>query len=635
MKARLILAGLLLLVTSLACAQLPGTFNPAMMGQAALACTANTDNGTDNDVVALWHLDDLNDSGFDKRNLTLNGAASISTAQSKFGGKSLAVGTQADFATITQNQNLIPANTDFTIEGWAYFGGTGPPAGNLYSWIGDNNTTWLAGANGSAHFYNIAAGGTVQSPWANFVPQAQQWIHFAYVRQGNIGYIYINGQMLPGANTATGLTVIGNTTTAFWIGKGHTSYQMPAGSFVDEVRISSVARYPNGTSFTPPTLPFCDPKLPVETCVANDQGGGSDTNVVSLYHFNGTGTDSSLSQRDGTLSGAAASFTRATAKFGTHSLAVTAAGSTFNFAPAPAFGTTDDFTVEFWANVGAFSGANPMFFGSSTPQVQLYTTSTTTLAFYWGGSLSFSGPTLPANNTWNHYALVRQNQQLTMYVNGTQFGNTQANSIDLFNGTFCFGTGGTCPNSSWALAGFLDEARISNMARYTSNFTPQTGPWCDPKPLPIAASYRYWRWNFTNWGTSIYIAEVTLNIAGTNQIPQFTSASPVGNVSVSGPAWHPSFPAWYAVDRNSGTWAYQATAPSAGPITIMIDFGPGVTVRPDSYSIQASSAANVSPTAWTLQASENGNFWVTIDAQNISNVWPAAEIKTFPITWPQ
>jgi hypothetical protein len=32
---------------------------------------------------------------------------------------------------------------------------------------------------------------------------------------------------------------------------------------------------------------------------------------------------------------------------------------------------------------------------------------------------------------------------------------------------------------AWPTTGYIDEMRISNMARYTSNFTPATLPFCN------------------------------------------------------------------------------------------------------------------------------------------------------------
>jgi hypothetical protein len=110
--------------------------------------------------------------------------------------------------------------------------------------------------------------------------------------------------------------------------------------------------------------------------------------------------------------------------------------------------------------------------------------STGNLKFYWstnGTSLSGSAPLLfpwsPSTGTWYHVALVRGGNQMRAFVNGSQIGTTQTFSDTIANATSnltvgAYGTPGTYLN------GWLDEVRVSKgVARWTSTFTPPTGPY--------------------------------------------------------------------------------------------------------------------------------------------------------------
>jgi hypothetical protein len=77
-----------------------------------------------------------------------------------------------------------------------------------------------------------------------------------------------------------------------------------------------------------------------------------------------------------------------------------------------------------------------------------------------------------STGTFNHVAWTRSGTSIRLFVNGTQVGSTQTSSQsyvlqndDLFIGSQ--------KNSNYT-NGHIDEVRISNIARYTSNFTPST-----------------------------------------------------------------------------------------------------------------------------------------------------------------
>lgn len=85
---------------------------------------------------------------------------------------------------------------------------------------------------------------------------------------------------------------------------------------------------------------------------------------------------------------------------------------------------------------------------------------------------------LITDNAWNHIALVRAGATLTLWINGasaatfsigaTSWDGSAATSLYLFGGS----TDGTNP---YPFKGYIDELRVSKVARYQSVFTPAAG----------------------------------------------------------------------------------------------------------------------------------------------------------------
>jgi hypothetical protein len=153
-----------------------------------------------------------------------------------------------------------------------------------------------------------------------------------------------------------------------------------------------------------------------------------------------------------------------------------------------AFGT-GDFTVEFWIYSSDVSSATQRgFLQTSDTAGGLKTTYTSGILLYQGGnssggtlngglSANVAGTNLGSStavittNTWYHIALVRNSGTSTLYVNGTSVGS--GTTTGNCSGTY-LSIGGYY-NTSYLYQGYLDELRITKgVARYTTNFTPQT-----------------------------------------------------------------------------------------------------------------------------------------------------------------
>nr|BAR15673.1 hypothetical protein [uncultured Mediterranean phage uvMED] len=99
--------------------------------------------------------------------------------------------------------------------------------------------------------------------------------------------------------------------------------------------------------------------------------------------------------------------------------------------------------------------------------------------FEWYDPSIASGGDLPKDpsaislNTWTHYAVVRNGTTCTMFKNGTSVGTPKdvGSNSQVSAGTPTIGESAAGAND---FDGYLDEIRLSNTARYTSNFTVPT-----------------------------------------------------------------------------------------------------------------------------------------------------------------
>lgn len=77
---------------------------------------------------------------------------------------------------------------------------------------------------------------------------------------------------------------------------------------------------------------------------------------------------------------------------------------------------------------------------------------------------------------WNHYALVKNGNNLIFYKNGTAVYTNSSYTYSIGNGdgVICLGSNWYSNERNYYFKGYIDEFRISNIARWTTNFTPPT-----------------------------------------------------------------------------------------------------------------------------------------------------------------
>lgn len=183
-----------------------------------------------------------------KNDLETVGNAQVSTAQSKFGGSSMAFDGTGDWliAPHTVDQQLGTGN--LTVEGWLYLSATGAARGIVGK--GTATTGWLLSINATNNVVFTYGSSTITSATAL---AGSTWYYLAVVREGtgtNQTKIYING-----TNSGTGtVSTDFNQTNVLYVGANRTGGDALNG-YIDDLRITKgLARYT--TNFTPPTSPF-------------------------------------------------------------------------------------------------------------------------------------------------------------------------------------------------------------------------------------------------------------------------------------------------------------------------------------------------------------------------------------------
>ena len=184
-----------------------------------------------------------------------DGALKLSTAQSKFGGSSLA-NTATDFLRYAA-ADFDWGDEDFTIEGWVY-----PTTidATLRCWTGYGDD----GGIGVGFAYEVSTGigarfsfGTGADRYSAIGPAlaTNQWQFIALVRDGGVIRQYVNGVQVASAACA-GSMYVATIYPHVYLHRRYTADEIWTG-YTDDFRVTrGVCRYPGGTPFSPPAAAF-------------------------------------------------------------------------------------------------------------------------------------------------------------------------------------------------------------------------------------------------------------------------------------------------------------------------------------------------------------------------------------------
>lgn len=460
-------------------------------------------------VVLLLPLEDnigtnqLTDQSLSNKSVVaFNDNAAISSAQSKFGSKSLFLDGTTDWVEYSNSADWIP-NVAYTIE----FHGYPTTLGAINSAMGYRTSGsqhgWLFGlVSGAPSFFGWGSGdSTPKISLAGPTLSTDAWYHFALSRTtSGFWRLFIDGNLVD-SNTETG--VITDPSQPLFIGRDITTAGREWAGYLDNIRITRGAcRYTE--NFTPPQVPYLNyarrSKLSKETrtsLVAGPYGTGDPyyDSVSLLLNFDGpNGTtgirDGSNSQHDVTFNGTAVLDTSQKV-FGQSSVSIPLSEDYVyvNSHSDFAFGT-DDFTIEFRMRSSNYiPNANAhVIYDHRTSITQtrptIYAITPNTLNYYVSGANRITYTTALPTNVWLHLAVSRVSGTTRMFLNGTQIGSDYADATNYDAGPVVIGTAGDALGNVFGFAnGWIDDLRVTNgVGRYEKNFTPPNVPHRNYKP---------------------------------------------------------------------------------------------------------------------------------------------------------
>ena len=162
-------------------------------------------------------------------------------------------------------------------------------------------------------------------------------------------------------------------------------------------------------------------------------------------------------------------------KFGGSSIAFDGTGDYLSLATSTDFGFgTGDFTIEGWFY--KTSALTQTLFDTRTAlnenSIQVQSNSASTLRLFVNGSFVLTSSNTHTLNAWNHFAISRASGVTRFFINGVVSTTTYTDATN-YGSTKPLFIGATYTGTT-PFAGYIDEFRVSNTARYTTTFTPST-----------------------------------------------------------------------------------------------------------------------------------------------------------------
>ena len=407
----------------------------------------------------------FDDASASNHTITVAGDTTASTfSPYRHGGYSLDFDGTGDYLDVGSSDIANFGTGDFTIEFWVNStdsNALGSGASNIINPLSSTGSGYwgLMFQNGKLRWnnsYNVANLWEVNATTI----LAGSFNHIAVVRNSGAFSIYFNGVSQSAASGTFTDTTNYSGDTGVRIGSGN------ANNFVgtlSDLRIVSSAVYT--TNFTPPTAPL--------TAITNTK-----------FLLNPETSISDLSQSSEiTCFGDAATSTTQVKFSGTKSIYLDGTGDYLTVKSSASMGIgTGDFTIECWFYATDASLDRGIWetrtdgYPNHSDGLSLTRITETTFRVFGTSQLIASSATTITNN-WNHLAVVRNSGTLEFFVNGVSQG-TASNSTNMNSSQpIAIGSGRyTTSNSTptHAVKGYIQDFRVSSIARYTANFTPPT-----------------------------------------------------------------------------------------------------------------------------------------------------------------
>jgi len=388
------------------------------------------------------------------------------TNQSPLGGSIYFNGTNASSVSYpaAASLNLGAGAGNWTIECWYYALEYPPGWGPILQqgWNVSTTNPIYGFMPNSTNIYYYVGTGAVTSESRTTPFSLKTWYHLAMVRQGNAIGCYLNG------------VLFGSYMLTFTMGSGGNLYlstasnqPLPSNSYVNNVRIVKGQAVYSFTFTTPTTAltAVTGTQLLVDVASPGAYLTDGSTNNFTLTP---TGTVT-YSSNPPTAIGGQLNFSSSYLTVANNTVLDMASG---------------DFTIEFW-------------FQTTTASATLYTKRSSNINYspvqlVWSGSaftvyMSTSGSAWEISSTtsanypsgaWYHVALVRNSNNIYLYVNGISAITPAAITVAVMSNSDPFAIGSDSSSSpGTTFTGYMTNFRIvKGTAVYTSNFTVPTSP---------------------------------------------------------------------------------------------------------------------------------------------------------------
>lgn len=374
------------------------------------------------------------------------------------------------YLTTPTDSALAVGTSNFTLEAWVYATGTSGYKSIFSTRPGqistsDAFTIGLDNNNTTVYWYSTGYAFISQPIGLN------TWTHIAVCRSGSTINLFINGELVATASKNENLNV-----ASVGIGANTNGSELFIGYMSSLRLVKGTALYTS--NFARPTAPL--------TTTSNGGGGGTaptSSQVSLLLNFTNGGIIDSAAKNNLITVGNAAIST-SVKKYGTGSIYFDGAGDylTIPSATISDFGLSP-FTFECWVYKEGTGFDGAIYDGRPTsgngPYFAITTFSDNRIMITVDNSFVFTSTATFASNQWNHIAVCRTStgtNGCTVYLNGSSIGSFTC-STDFLNGFNVIGAISYTPLGNAPWRGYIDDLRITkNLARYTSNFTPPTGP---------------------------------------------------------------------------------------------------------------------------------------------------------------
>ena len=410
------------------------------------------------------------DSGYGGRHsITAQGDAHTDTSVKKIGTASLQCDGTGDYLLgPTNNSDFVFGTGDFTIESWIRMDDvtstSGQAIGNYGDSSGYNGWTFRIRTNEATDRIDFCVWDATSLvveilsttlTWVN-----DTWYHVAVVRSGNDFNLYRDGVSVATTVTNSGSMVATSS------GKLHLAADYSGGAllegYLDELRISDTARYVD--DFTPSTTAFTN-----------------DANTLLLLHMDGAddGTSFPDSASHAITAVGDVANTRAQSKIGDSSIYFEDGSDDYLTIPTGYDFGTGDFTIEMWVKVTSPVNGGNIICSDTVNQGYIGADNQTTpwTTYFAAGGADPEGPSIDlwGDSAWHHVAVVRKTansgEEISLYIDGTEGTKVEDTASHDYTG-YIFGH--NYDSSVYEFNGYMDEIRVSSVARYDGDFTPST-----------------------------------------------------------------------------------------------------------------------------------------------------------------